>query len=78
MRITALASIAIAMSILAAQPATADPERRNHPIKKSQQNQKDRVQPVVKSDASGMRAPVVKARKQIDGVSKEKPDGQQR
>lgn len=77
MRITALASIAIAMSVLAVQPATADPERRNHPINKSQENQKDRVQPCVKSDASGTRDPVVKARKQIDEISKEKR-GQQR
>lgn len=43
MRITALVSIAIAMSVLAVQPATADPEKRNHGINKRQDNPKERV-----------------------------------
>jgi hypothetical protein len=76
MRITALVSIVIAMSILALQPATADPEKRNHGVNKRQENQKDRVQQGVKSDASGTRVPVVKARKQNDDIRDKKHDRQ--
>jgi len=49
MRITAGISIAIALSVLAGQAATANPEARNHGINKRQENQKDRVQQGVKS-----------------------------
>jgi hypothetical protein len=44
MRITAWISIAIALSVLAGQAATADPEARNHGINKRQESQKNRVQ----------------------------------
>jgi hypothetical protein len=49
MRVPAWISIAIALSVLVGQAATADPEARNHGINQRQENQKDRVQQGVKS-----------------------------
>lgn len=66
MRITAWISIAMALSVLAGQAATADPEARNHAINKRQENQKDRVQQGVKSgELTG---------KEVRGIARDRND----
>jgi hypothetical protein len=55
MKTTAFVSMAIAMGVLAGQPASADPIARNHPGSKSQQSPKPAAQGGEQSDDKARR-----------------------